>query len=485
MNRGGTPSRQIAANFVLLSAGEFAAKFLAVLAFTQLGRVLGPNAYGILEFALATLIFFSIPVDLGLGVYGAREIARNPERCSSLTSEITAIRFGLAIISYVLLLLLLLIMPAPSATKSLIALLGLSLFCAPALLQWLFQGLEQMHWVALSSIIRQIAFAGFVFLFVRQEQSLVVAGAAECVAIASAAIFCVVVARTQLNARVSLPSWHFTVVLSHLREAGPIGMSEFAWAFLWYAPTVILGLFVTDASLGWFGASHRCLTSLHSFIFLYFFNLLPALSRCAAQPGENVLRFLHTSIGGVIWAGVFIALVGTLLSHEIVQLLYGPGFGSGAGVFAVLVWVVPVTLISGHFRYGLVAWNLGPQLLYSTAAAALTSVFASLLLIPVFGAMGAACALLLANVVHLVVPYWLFRRHAVEVSFRSRALRPLLAMSSAVAAFWCLAGAGVWTAAFGAALLYAFLGAMSERAQLNKLLFQARLLFQMKGAVAK
>ncbi len=65
----------------------------------------------------------------------------------------------------------------------------------------------------------------------------------------------------------------------HWKQALPIGMTEMAWAFTWYFSTVILGLIYAKELLGWFGASHRLLMALHTFVFLYFFNLLPSISR--------------------------------------------------------------------------------------------------------------------------------------------------------------------------------------------------------------
>lgn len=67
---------RLAANFLFLSAGEFGAKLLAFASFTYLARTLGPVSYGAIEFTLAVMVFFSLPADLGLGAYGAREIAR-------------------------------------------------------------------------------------------------------------------------------------------------------------------------------------------------------------------------------------------------------------------------------------------------------------------------------------------------------------------------------------------------------------------------
>jgi hypothetical protein len=54
--------------------------------------------------------------------------------------------------------------------KELLILYSVSLLGAPFLLQWLFQGHQQMCWVALTEIVRQIGFAGLVLLTFRLER---------------------------------------------------------------------------------------------------------------------------------------------------------------------------------------------------------------------------------------------------------------------------------------------------------------------------
>src|SRR5579863_6487709 len=84
--------RRLAINFVFLSFGEIAAKLLTFASFSYLARTLGPWQYGQLEFTLAIMVFFSLPVDLGLGSYGAREIARHPQNAARLLHVITGLR---------------------------------------------------------------------------------------------------------------------------------------------------------------------------------------------------------------------------------------------------------------------------------------------------------------------------------------------------------------------------------------------------------
>jgi inosine-uridine nucleoside N-ribohydrolase len=48
-------SSRLALNYILLTSGEFVSKLLALAAFMYLGRVLGPQRYGSLEFTLAAI----------------------------------------------------------------------------------------------------------------------------------------------------------------------------------------------------------------------------------------------------------------------------------------------------------------------------------------------------------------------------------------------------------------------------------------------
>ena len=76
---------------------------------------------------------------------------------------------------------------------------GLSLLGAPFLLQWLFQGHDQMRWVALTSIVRQTSFAGFVFLVMRKGSPLYYIGLIECASVTAAALFCILVTRNSFH----------------------------------------------------------------------------------------------------------------------------------------------------------------------------------------------------------------------------------------------------------------------------------------------
>jgi O-antigen/teichoic acid export membrane protein len=441
-------------NFLFLSTGEFGAKLLTFASFTYLARMLGPVSYGVLEFTLAVVVFFTLPADLGLGMYGAREIARNPSSASRLLREITGLRLFLTLGSMVLLGVFILLVHKNIELKALLGLYGLSLLGAPCMMQWFFQAHDQMHWVGAASIVRQAGFAVLVFTVFRAGSPLIYIGLIECVSVALTVVFCIYVVKGPMRYPWPVPSLGLAGLMGHVRDALPIGLSELGWAFMWYFCTVLLGFLSPDQSLGWFGGGHRIVMAAHTFVMLYFFNLLPSISRCAALPHTHLLQLMDHSLRFMAWAGLLAASLLTLLAPQIMTLVYGPSFHDGWRSFAVLVWVLPVAMLSGHHRYTLVAYNHQKWLLASTAAAAAVAVLLAFALIPLYKGLGAAWALLIANVVNFAVAYYAVRKLVVEVPVLRQLFAPLAALGLACLCFLGLAPWNSRVAAVVAAAAY-------------------------------
>ncbi len=446
--------RRLTVNFLLLTGGECLAKVGTFTAFIYLARTLGPERYGGLEFVLAAMVFFTLPVDFGLGVYAARELARDHARAARLLREVAALRLALASLSFVVLLIVAALLPRGEEVKALLVVYGLSLFAEPALLQWFFQGHDRMHWVAIASLIRRWGFALLVLLVASPDLPLPWYGACECAAALAVALFCLAVLRGRLGLAIPAPWVSRSVLWGHIRQSAPIGLSELAWAFLWYFTTVLLGLFVAGEELGWFGAAHRVVMALHTFVWLYFYNLLPTLARSMAQPREELHALLNRSLGLTAWAGILVALGPTLLAGELLRLAYGTRFHGAATPLAILLWVIPVTLLSGHYRYLLIAYNRQRLECFCTAVAAVTVLGLGVVLIPAFAVDGAALALLAASLVNFALAYVFVWREVAWIPFHQQLLLPVLAAAGALVGFKLLVGVSSWLAAGIAILVY-------------------------------
>ena len=181
-------------------------------------------------------------------------------------------------------------------------------------------------------------------------------------------------------------------------------------------------------TLGWFGASHRAVMALHTFVWLYFFNLLPSISRCVGLPAGQLLDLMDGSIRLIAWTGLFGAALLTALAPEVLGILYGQNFRGAAASFSILVWMLPIAMLSGHYRYMLIAYRLQNRLLRCTVISAVVAVGLGFALVPLYGGIGAAWALLIANAVNLLLVWNAVRELVAVIPLRALLTAPLGAL---------------------------------------------------------
>ena len=445
---------RLARNYLTLTAAEFLSKLITFFCFTWLGRVLGAERYGSLEFTLAVMAFFTLAADFGLGIFAAREIAQDPRLAPNLLRRVVRLRVLLALACVAAVAVFVLLIRKPDEVRQLIMLYGLSLLAWPLALQWFFQGHDRMDWVAGLSIVRQAAFAALVFLFMRPGAPLAMLGLFECASMLAVAAVGVFALRTRFGIRTA--GWREPLpgLFSSLRQSAPIGLAELTWAFLWYFATVLLGFEKSDRSLGWFGASHRVTMALHTFVWLYFVNLLPSMSRCVWRAREDMSLLMNRSLRVAAWSSVFVAFTVTVFSERLLTLAYGAEFAPADRLLSVLVWMVPVAMLSGHYRYTLIAANLQRYLLGAAAAGAAVAVLASFVLIPRVGAHGAAVSLLAACTVEFAVAFLFVRRRVGRFPFFPALFRPAASVALSLACYFVVARWSSLAASFAAAYLY-------------------------------
>jgi O-antigen/teichoic acid export membrane protein len=321
-----------------------------------------------------------------------------------------------------------------------------------------------MHWVGVASIVRQTGFASLVFLTYRPGFPLFYLGLVECASVAAVTAFCVYVTRFKMGFAWPWPQFRFKELAVHIKEASPIGLTELAWSFMWYFSTVLLGFVFSDRTLGWFGASHRALMALNTFVWLYFFNLLPSISRCVTKPHEDLLALMDQSVRFASWAGLFTGAFLTAAAPTVLTLIYGPSFRPAAQSFAILVWMLPIAMLSGHHRYILIAYNRQKLLLLCTVISAAAAVILGFALVPFYRGQGAAWALVIAIFINFVLVYFCVRRCVVEVPVFRQLAAPLVTLAVSALVYAALVQWNPWAAiACGSAVYAAGLAWFSGR----------------------
>ena len=459
---------QLRWNLVLLYAAEILGKVLGLVVFGYLARVLLTARYGDLEFALGVLFLLNLVIDAGLGHYGAREAAKHPEDTDRLVGQVALVRGLLVLVSLALLVSVALALPRDGLARSLIILQGLVLLPAPFILTWVFQARDQMHVVAAAAVIRQVLLAIGVLLVVRSPADVWLVPVWDAAGLGAAVALQVVLYRRS-GGLINPFRW-----LSGLRrvviESAPLAGSSVVWAVRLFSPLLALGVFRTASDVGVFGAGHRLVIALHTFVWLYFFNLLPSLSRLGTERGlERFGDLFTTSMRLVGWVAICGASLGSVLAPVLIPAVYGDGLVTASAPFAVMVWMLMLAFVSGHHRFALIALSMQRAEFWASAAGAAVSVVSCVTLGTRLDPTSAAWIFVAAEATTFLAATVLLRRAVPRVPVLKGLFPPvaLTALGSLALARWGPDSALLGATTLGSPYLAAIL--LLERDRLRRL----------------
>lgn len=450
-------------DYVVLAGGQVIGKLLGFAAFAWLARVLEPEDYGAVEYVVGLSVFFAMLVDGGLDVIGTRRTGRNAAELPLLAFQIPAARLLLALIAVPLMILIATQLMKASVPLALVVLFALSLLTTPWRQQWLFQATERMTAAATADVLRMGVFAALIWTLVRDKSDILAVGWAEMAAVGAMTVYCLVIQHHRI-ARIQLRG-SFAGFGGLLREGAAVGSTNLVWALNQYAPLFLIGALIGGVQIAWFAAASRIVTSLVTFSNLYHFNLYPSVTRTYAQGRDQLGVLLVRSLRVTGWGATLIALVLTVFATPIVRIALGPKLLDAAPLLAVMAWMLPVTVWSGHARWGLAAAGAQTRVLWSQCIGLATTVALAVGLGAVFGALGYAVASLAGFVVVWIAAHAFAAAHGCAPPAFRHVLLPLVVAAAIITLNRLIALPTAWAVASVAA--FAALAPLLDRALLR------------------
>lgn len=164
--------KRLLSNFFSLSALQGINMILPLITLPYLVRVLGVENFGLINFALSIIMFFTIIVSFGFGLSATREISMNQEnhqKVINIFSSVMIIQIILLILSFLILSILIFFIDRLNENTLLYYMsfgivLGTVLFPT-----WFFQGMERMKYITYINVSFRVFFTALIFIFVKDE----------------------------------------------------------------------------------------------------------------------------------------------------------------------------------------------------------------------------------------------------------------------------------------------------------------------------
>ncbi|WP_248737122.1 flippase [Neobacillus rhizosphaerae] len=417
-------------NFLYVLLQQFVLMGLPFLTIPYISRVLGPHGVGHYSYSFSYTTLFINVFLLGSNLYAIREIANvksDSKQLSRSFSEIFLIRTGLLAIATVIYFIC---VPLVWKGDAVFYWQSLNLIGAFFDITWLFQGLEKFKKVVTRNITLKLLGFGSVFVFVKDENDLVlytiIMGAA--VIIGNAALF------YRLNQYVRLV-WHNTEFKRHFKQMLILFIPSFSAMIYSVLDKTMLGIMSTTDQVGFYEQAYKIVYMISSLINISGVVMLPRTSSLIAEKRfEKLMEVLRNGVTLTIFLVLPITFGFFVISKDFVLWFLGDKFqpsGTIAMMMAPIIIFKSLGVIFGSWY--LVPMRKNKEYTLPIVIGACLNFILNLALIPRFGAAGAAFATTVTEGLILVIQLWFLNNVLKQKSYPMKAFVLYLLASIAMA----------------------------------------------------
>lgn len=378
-----------------------------LITFPYTTRILGAEAYGRVGFAISVVSYFALVASLGIPSYGVRKCAQkrdNPVELAITVKEILWINTISLIITYVVFIFSLNIIPRFRSDYVILLISSASIILQTFGVEWFYQSIEQYDYITVRNIVVKLLSIVTLFLFVKGPGDIVPYSIVTVTGTVGSNFLNLI----RLPKLVDLKSKYKLNLRQHIK---PIFV-----LFFYYAATtiytnldlVMLGFMTDNTIVGYYNASVKLKNVLVSVITALGVVALPRASYYLSNNENNKFTLLiRTSLNYVLFASLSLATFCTFQAKPIMLLLAGEGYN---GAIEPMMWIMPSIIFIGIGS--ITAWQLLIPLgrdkcsLIGAVIGAAVDFGINWLLIPKYGASGAAigtlCAELCVVIVHII-----------------------------------------------------------------------------------
>lgn len=383
-----------------------------IITFPYLSRVLLPAGMGKVDFINGLISYFILFAQLGIPLYGTREIAKhlkNKTALDSAFSEIFTINCITMLISY-LGFVLLLIFSQKLRTDYIICLIAsLSIISSCIGSSWLYNGIEKYEFITIRSLLSKILSLILVFTLVKSPNDSYIVIIIYVIELLWVNIMNLVFIRKYVT--FIMPKMRS--LLSHIKPILVIFGLNIALSLNGNIELIFLGYLADDKSTGYFGAAIKLTRLIIALLSSLSTVMITRLSFFLKN--NQISEYKSTATKALNYI-IFIALPSSvglyLLAPELV-LLFSGNFFTESGVVLKLLSPVIFVISLSNFVGIQVLYSKGKEniVFISVIIGMVIDIFLNILLIPIYSYKGSAYANLISQIIVLLIQITAGRKH--------------------------------------------------------------------------
>lgn len=315
-----------------------------------LSRVLGVSNYGVLMYALSLSAICWIVTDFGFNLFGVYYVSKNRSykvKLGKFIGAVYKIKACLVIIASLAVILMFALSNSISLSVNLILLVCFNTLIQSFFLNWLFQGLEKMNLITMTSVVAKLFYVVLTFSIIKKQSDVELVLMLYCVSnmiVVSISMFLI----RRMGIKITLntkKSYNAVVFFNSAR----FFYSRIAVSLYTSASTFIIGSFLGPQSVALYSSAEKIYQAAQSFTSVLSQAFFPFMVR------EKRSKFLFVV---TLAAGSFLfiaCILMSMFSGDIIKIIYGVQFSSASNILNIFLMTIVINFFGVSFGYPLFA----------------------------------------------------------------------------------------------------------------------------------
>lgn len=306
-------NKRLVQNFFSLGFVQVINSSLQLLVIPYVIKTIGADGFGVVAVAQVVMFYLSTFTEYGFSQTATRNVAiarDDHEKIAEIFYRVFFSKLILCCIAFILLLVLVYTIPIFATHRSLYLIGFVFVIGQSLLINWFFQGMEKMWFIALTTLVARVLFVLLVFLFMKTNNDgflfLFFLGGGNIIA----AALSIVIACSVFKLKFIKP--RRADILKELKEGWHFTLTNLSMNTCQYANVFILRFFTNDLLVGYYSIAERIFFAVKQVLVIFSQSVYPAVC-LMVKKGENLwnsfVKRIYTPFFLCVLAGAILLVI--------------------------------------------------------------------------------------------------------------------------------------------------------------------------------
>lgn len=355
-------------------------------------RYLGPEQFGLLNFATAFVGLFGGLAGLGLQGIVVRDLVREHSAKEEILGSAAALQFVGGLSSYGLILAIIYwLRPEDALAKTIVAILGsVMLFKSSEVVVYWFESQVLSKFIVWVQNGAFLVFAAIKVFLILENAPLVAFALATVAEALLVAVLTLMIMFGLRSLRIQKIRISMLRIKELMAESWPLLLSGIAVMIYMKIDQIMLGQMIGDEAVGIYSAAVRISEIWYFMPIAIIVSVFPSILESKKGSEKHYYWKFQRLFDIMVWLSISVALPMSFLSAEVVALLFGHTYKDAGSVLSIHIWASVFVFLGVASGKWFIAERRQFLYMQRSIFGAVANIILNLLLIPKFGVHGAA-----------------------------------------------------------------------------------------------